>query len=723
MLTGGGRNGNVTPHIGRRRGNMFADARPWVETGRLGRLSSLEDHPRMSATAFTTLPATLSPGARQSADHRAMANAIRILSIDAIERAKSGHPGMPMGAADIATVLFTRFLKFDPTDPKWPDRDRFILSAGHGSMLLYSALHLLGYPEVTLDEIRNFRQIGSLTPGHPEVGLTGGVETTTGPLGQGLANAVGMALAERMLAARFGSGIVDHHTYVLASDGDLMEGIGQEALSLAGHLRLSKLIVLFDANTTSIDGPTSLTVSDDTVARFRATDWSATEVDGHDPEQIAAALAAAQESSLPTLIACRTVIGYGAPNKAGTEAVHGAPLGPQEAALARTNLGCKDPLFHVPEEVVARGRALGARGAEPRAAWQRRYGSLPESERQEFERRIRGELPAHWRELMAEFKAKLLAEPKAMATRAATQIVVDGLTPTVPELIGGSADLTGSVHTKAKGFKPITADDHAQRYIHYGVRENAMGAMMNGLALHGGFVPYAGSFLVFSDYCRPAIRMSALMGLRVIYVMTHDSIGLGEDGPTHQPVEHLASLRAMPNLQVLRPADGMEVLECWELALARQDGPSMLVLTRQSVPQLRTQPTNENLSARGGYVLAEAEGERRATLLATGSEVSIAYEARRLLAEQGIGAAVVSMPCWNLFDRQPQRYRRQVLGGTGVVRIAVEAASGFGWERYLGDEGLFIGMNGFGASGPNQELYRHFGITAEAIAAAVKSRL
>jgi len=652
---------------------------------------------------------------------RRMADAIRALAMDAVEQAKSGHPGMPMGMADAATVLWSRFLKFDPARPDWPDRDRFVLSAGHGSMLLYALLHLTGYPGMTIDELKRFRQLGSRSAGHPEYGHAPGIETTTGPLGQGLANAVGMALAERLLAARFGDGLVDHYTYVIAGDGCLMEGISQEAISLAGHLRLGKLIVLWDDNSISIDGGTDLSTSEDQLERFTAAGWDAARVDGHDPEAVSAAIARARETERPSLIACRTTIAFGAPNKAGTAAAHGAPLGAAEIAGARTRLGWSDPPFVVPPDVARWWRGLGNRGAAAAQAWQQRLAAAPAEARAEFERRMAGALPEALPAALAGIKAKFAAEAPKTATRQASGMVLDALAPVLPELVGGSADLTGSNNTKAKGQTTVTSDHFAGNYIHYGVREHGMAAAMNGLSVHGGIIPYGGTFLVFADYCRPAIRLAALIGLRVIHVMTHDSIGLGEDGPTHQPVEHLASLRAIPNLQVFRPADAVETAECWELALGARQLPSVLALTRQSVPTLRRGAGAENLSARGGYVLAEAEGRRRVTLLATGSEVAVAMAARELLKGSGVAAAVVSLPCWSLFDAQDAAYRASVLGA--APRIAIEAASPFGWERYVGEGGTVLGMTGFGASAPAEDLFRHFGLTAEKLAAAALARL
>ena len=656
------------------------------------------------------------------ADHDAMANALRALAMDAVQKANSGHPGMPMGMADVATVLFTRYLKFDPADPDWPDRDRFVLSAGHGSMLLYGLLHLTGYGDMTMDQVEKFRQLGSITAGHPEHGHATGIETTTGPLGQGIGNAVGMALAERLMAARFGDAVVDHRTWVIAGDGDLMEGISHEAASLAGHLGLAKLCILFDDNHISIDGGTDLSVSDDQLARFTAYGWDAAAVDGHDANAVGAAIEAAMASARPSLIACRTTIGYGAPTKAGTAATHGAPLGDDEIAGARKELGWPHPPFEMPNDVVSAWREAGGRGAAPRAQWAKRLAALDGDRHAEFERLAAGRLPDGWRDAIAEHKRELIKEKPARATRASSGAVLEALTAAVPEMIGGSADLTGSNNTRTKAFTAIEAGDFSGRYVNWGVREHGMAAAMNGMALHGGVIPYAGTFLIFTDYLRPSLRLSALMRQRVIYVMTHDSIGLGEDGPTHQPVEHLASLRAMPNVTVFRPADAVETAECWELALANGTGPSVLALTRQGVPAQRTEDGGENLCARGGYVLAAAEGEARAVLIATGSEVSIAMAARDALQAEGVATSVVSMPSWELFDVQPADYRAGVLGN-GVVRVAVEAAVGMGWERYIGMDGGFVGMTGFGASAPAPDLYRHFNITPDAVADAVRERL
>jgi transketolase len=655
-------------------------------------------------------------------DLRTMANAIRALAMDAVEKAKSGHPGMPMGMADVATVLWTRFLTVDPADPDWPDRDRFVLSAGHGSMLLYALLHLTGFPKMDMGQIARFRQLHSLTPGHPEYGHTPGVETTTGPLGQGLANAVGMALAERMLAARFGKELVDHWTYVIAGDGCLMEGISHEAAALAGHLGLGRLVVLFDDNGISIDGPTKLATSEDVRARFAAYGWHTLAVDGHDPEAVAAALAEAQADPRPSLVACKTIIGFGAPNKQGSESTHGAPLGAAEVAAARERLGWHHPPFVIPEEIYAAWRAAMRKGAEARAAWQARLEAAPADLRATFVKAISGEIAAEVEAAIAAHKAKLFASKPTLATRKASEAALEVLTEAVPELVGGSADLTHSNNTITKATKPIRPGEFGGRYIHYGVREHAMAAIMNGIALHKGFVPYGGTFLVFSDYCRNSIRLSALMGLRVVYVMTHDSIGLGEDGPTHQPVEHLPSLRAIPNLLVFRPADAVETAECWEVALARRTTPSVLALTRQNVPPVRTEPSAENLCAKGGYVLAEAEGGARAlTILATGSEVHLALEARRRLESRGVPTAVVSLPCFELFDAQPPAYRAAVLGV--APRIAIEAASPFGWARYVGSEEDVVAVRGFGASAPAADLFRHYGITTDALVGLAERKL
>ncbi|MBC8020156.1 MAG: transketolase [Methyloceanibacter sp.] len=657
--------------------------------------------------------------ALQAASHQDMANAIRALAMDAVQKADSGHPGMPMGMADVATVLFTRFLKFDAAHPDWPDRDRFMLSAGHGSMLLYALLYLTGYPEMELEELKNFRQLHSRTPGHPEYGHAPGIETTTGPLGQGLGNAVGMALAERLLNRRYGDAIVDHYTYCVAGDGCLMEGVSQEAISLAGHLKLGRLIVLFDDNEVSIDGPTGLAVSDDQIERFKASHWHTARIDGHDPEAIALAIENAKQiTDRPSLIACRTIIGYGAPSKAGTAATHGSPLGEEEVKGAREKLHWHHQPFEVPKPVLAGWRAAGARHRRAYEAWSAAAKRLDASARAGLTDPIDDKVKAAIVAAVAAVKSDFVREGAKLATRQSSQKVLEKLLPAIPGLIGGSADLTGSNGTLTKLHSPIKPGDFAGNYLHYGVREHGMAAAMNGMSLHGGIVPYGGTFLIFSDYCRPSIRLSALMQQRVIYVMTHDSIGLGEDGPTHQPVEHLAALRAVPNLNVMRPADQVECAECWELALLAKATPTILALTRQGVPLLRTAPAAENLSAKGAYVLIEPKGARDVTLIGTGSEVALAVEAAKALEGEGISAAVVSMPCWELFEAQSKSYQNTVLG-VGP-RVAVEAAVPFGWSRWLGPQGAFIGMHGFGASAPAQHLYKHFGITAEAVAAAAR---
>jgi transketolase len=653
---------------------------------------------------------------RPDVSHAEMANAIRFLAIDAVEKARSGHPGMPMGMADVATVLFSRFLKFDPSDPAWPDRDRFVLSAGHGSMLLYALLHLTGYEDMTLDELRAFRQWASKTPGHPEYGHTPGVETTTGPLGQGVATAVGMALAERLMNARFGDDCVDHFTYVIAGDGCLMEGISHEAISLAGHLGLNRLIVLFDDNEISIDGATSLSCSDDQLARFKAMGWSAGRIDGHDPEAIAAAIERARNCDRPSLIACRTIIGFGAPNRQGTEKVHGAPLGDDEAAKTRDALNWPYPPFEIPEAVLAEWRQAGRRGHAARRNWIERTRRLSSDARSPFHDALNRNLPCGYADAMAHLREGFAAERPNIATRQASQRVIDGIAVVLPNLLGGSADLTHSNLTRARTQRPLQPGCFEGSYVHYGVREHAMAAAMNGIALHGGFIPYGGTFLCFADYSRPAIRLAALMGIRVIHVMTHDSIGLGEDGPTHQPVEHLASLRAIPNLLVFRPADAVETAEAWDCALRSQDSPSVLCLSRQALPTFREVAGEANPVAFGAYVVIEPEDGRDVTLIATGSEVSVALEAARLLKKDNVRAAVVSAPCFELLRRQSREYRIAVLGRG--PRIGIEAAVEGDWARWLGDSGEFVGMTGFGASAPAETLYREFGITPEAVATA-----
>lgn len=648
--------------------------------------------------------------------HKPMANAIRALAMDAVEKAKSGHPGMPMGMADVATVLWRHFLRFDPKNPTWPDRDRFILSAGHGSMLLYALSYLTGYDKITIDEIKNFRQLGSHTPGHPERDLEIGAETTTGPLGQGISNAVGFALAERILNARFGDELVDHRTFVIASDGDLMEGISHEACSLAGHLKLGRLIVYYDDNKISIDGSTDLSFTEKVQDRFRAYGWHVLEVDGHD----AAAIALATESALavtdkPSLIACRTIIGFGAPEKQGTSGCHGSPLGESEVAAARKVLGWDAPAFEVSDDILGVWRTVGRRGAAETQEWACRLEQA--SNKAEFKRVMSGALPGGLDAALEALKQKIAADKPKHATRQSSGSVLGALLPLMPELIGGSADLSPSNNTQVKGFGPITAPFYQGSYIHFGVREHGMAAAMNGMALHGGVVPYGGTFMQFADYCRPSIRLAALMKQRVVFVMTHDSIGLGEDGPTHQPVEHLAALRAIPNLLVFRPCDGIETAECWQLALHSEKAPSLLALSRQGLPTVRTGET-ENKSAKGAYVLSEAEGKRDVTIMATGSEVSLALQAQAQLKEKGINAAVISAPCFALFDRQDAAYRQAVLGS--APRIAVEAGIRMGWDAYLGEKGAFIGLSDFGASAPAEVLYKHFGITVDAIVAAAE---
>lgn len=650
-----------------------------------------------------------------------MANAIRFLSADAVQAANSGHPGMPMGMADVATVLFAKHLKFDPTDPHWPDRDRFILSAGHGSMLLYSVLHLAGYADMTMDQLRNFRQLDAKTAGHPEYGHATGIETTTGPLGQGLANGVGMAFAERLMNARYGDDLVDHHTYVIAGDGCLMEGISHEAISMAGHLGLSKLIVFFDDNGISIDGSTDMAVSDDQVARFKASGWDVQSIDGHDHAAIAAAIDAAKASDKPSMIACKTTIGFGAPTKQGTASTHGAPLGDEEIAAARDALGWTSAPFEVPADVMDGWRATGTRSSDDHAAWRQRLAASDKGTA--FQSAIAGDMPNNLNDVILAHKKQVSEDQPKWATRAASGEALNVIVPVVEQLVSGSADLTGSNNTKTPDTASVTTSDFSGRYIHYGVREHGMAAAMNGIALHGGLIPASGTFLVFADYMRGAMRLSALMGQQVAYVLTHDSIGLGEDGPTHQPVETMASLRAMPNFNVFRPCDGVEAAECWQLILENSSGPSGMVCSRQGVPTLRTIHIEENLSAKGGYVYAEAEASaRQVTLIGTGSELQIAVAARDILEAEGIGTAVVSMPCCELFDQQSEEYRVATLGA-GTVRVAVEAAVRYGWDKYIGIGGGFVGMDSFGASAPAGQLYEKFGITADAVVASAKSRL
>jgi len=656
-------------------------------------------------------------------EHSRMANAIRALAMYAVEKAKSGHPGLPMGAADVATVLFTQFLKFDATEPAWPDRDRFVLSAGHGSMLLYALLYLTGNPAMTLDEIERFWQLGSKTPGHPENFHTSGIETTTGPLGQGIATAVGMALAEKMLAAEFGKKIVDHHTYVLCSDGDLMEGVSQEAIALAGHWKLNKLIVLYDDNGISIDGPTSLSDSVDQVKRFKSAGWQAERIDGHDPQAIAAAIKRAQASSRPTLIACKTTIGFGAPSKAGTAKAHGEALGADELKAAKENLGISLEPFSVPDDVLKSWREAGSRGGAARKEWDARYAELGPRKRAEFERRLKHERPSALGKALRTHKKALLASPLNVATRKSSEAAIEAIAAAMPfEFVAGSADLTGSNNNKAKSAVAFSAKTPKGRFIHYGIREHGMAACLNGIFLHGGFAPNGATFLIFSDYARPAMRLSALMGTGAVYVMTHDSIGLGEDGPTHQPVEHLSALRAIPNMRVFRPCDSVEVAEFWERALNRSTGPTVLALTRQNLPQLRTTAPDDNPCAHGGYELVAAKGEAKVSLFASGSEVEIAVAAQKQLAEQGVAARVVSVPSLELLLAQPAD-KRQAIIGHAPVKIAIEAAVRWGWDAVIGIDGEFVGMHSFGESAPYKDLYKHFGITAEAAVSAALKRL
>jgi transketolase len=648
-----------------------------------------------------------------------MANAIRFLSMDAVEKANSGHPGLPMGMADVATVLFTKYLNFDPKAPHWPNRDRFVLSAGHGSMLLYSLLYLTGYEDMSEKDLEQFRQLGSKTAGHPEYGHATGIETTTGPLGQGIANSVGMAIAERKLREEFGSDLVDHHTYVVCGDGCLMEGISQEAIALAGHLRLNKLILFWDNNSITIDGAVSLADSTDQVARFKAVHWNTIEIDGHDPEAIAVAIEAAQKSDRPTLIACKTIIGFGAPHKQGTHKVHGNPLGAEEVAATRKALNWDYPPFVVPDDLLSTWREAGKRSTGTRKAWEDRLATA--GARAEFSRRFACELPAGLDAAIADYKKRLVETNPTVATRKASEDALEVINGLLPETLGGSADLTPSNNTKTSQMQSITPTDFSGRYVHYGIREHGMAAAMNGISLHGGLIPYSGGFLIFSDYCRPPIRLASLMGIRVIHVMTHDSIGLGEDGPTHQPIEQLAALRAVPTLMVLRPADATETAECWQIALKTQNRPSILALTRQNLSAVRTAYSEDNLCARGAYVLAGSD-DAKVTIFATGSEVEIAVAARTTLEDKGASTRVVSVPCVELFFEQSDEYRRSIIGNS-PVKVAVEAAVREGWDAFIGSDGAFVGMKSFGASGPYKDLYKHFGITPDAVVAAAQAKL
>lgn len=666
------------------------------------------------------MPDTTAPVPAPKDPHlRKLANCIRFLSMDAVQSAKSGHPGMPMGMADIAAVLFSEFMKFDSKDPYWYDRDRFLISNGHGSMLLYSLLYLTGYEDMTIDEIKNFRQIGSRTAGHPEYHHATGIETTTGPLGQGLANGVGMALAERIMNAKFGDDLSNHYTYVFHGDGCLMEGISQEAIALAGHLKLGKLIYFWDDNSISIDGATSLAESDDHQARFHSANWHVLQIDGHDTDAIRAAIIEARKvTDRPSMIACKTIIGFGFPTKAGTQKAHSDAPGEEEIAGARKLLDWSSPPFEIPNDLLEAWRSIGSKGQNARMAWAVRVQTANGEIRAEFERRMKGALPHDWRKAIEAAKSELLASEKDMATRQASGTVLNHLAEVVPELIGGSADLTPSNNTKAKSQLEIAPGQYAGSYIHYGVREHGMAATINGIALHGGLIPYGGTFLTFSDYARPAIRLAAMMEIRSIFVMTHDSIGLGEDGPTHQPVEHLSALRAIPGLAVYRPGDPIETAECWEAILDAPRRAALIALSRQPMPLLRRDPGSENLSAKGGYVLLEAEGgERQLTIMATGSELHLAVQARDRLQARGIRTAVVSMPCRLLFEAQTPEYKRKVLGA-GSARVAVEAAVQDSWDRYLGFNGRFVGMHSFGASGKIDDVYNKFGITVDAVVKA-----
>lgn len=644
-----------------------------------------------------------------------MADSIRFLAAEAIEKAKSGHPGMPLGMADVATVLFTKFIKLNPNDARWFDRDRFVLSAGHGSMLLYSILYLLGYPDISIEDIKNFRQLGTKTAGHPEYGHLAGIDMTTGPLGQGISSAVGMALAERKLNAKFGDKLCNHYTYVIAGDGCLMEGISEEAISLAGHWKLNKLIVFWDNNNITIDGTVDKASSVDQIKRFQAVGWNTIETDGQDQEAIAQAIIKAQKSDKPTLIACKTTIGFGAPSKCGTSSCHGSPLGTEELEAMKKQCGWNSAPFEVPENALKAWREAGNRCLSEYEKW-----SKEASLNNEFNEIINNRLPKNWDKELNKLKRQAIGEQLKVATRKASQMCLEKIVPSIPQIVGGSADLAASNLTFVKGMQTITADDYSGNNVMYGIREHAMAAIMNGMALHGGIIPYGGTFFVFSDYMRPSIRLAALMGLRVIYVLTHDSIGVGEDGPTHQPIEHLASYRAMPNVLMFRPCDVVETAEAWQVAVTSEKTPSLLALSRQGLPMLRKH-YEENMVSKGGYVISKANGKRQATIIATGSEVSIAIEAQSKLREEGIETAVVSMPCTELFDQQPEQYRKQVLGDE--LRVVIEAASPFGWEKYCGENGKIIGIDSFGASAPAGELYNHLELTAKHIVEEVAKHI
>ncbi|MGV0879330.1 transketolase [Martelella sp. FLE1502] len=652
--------------------------------------------------------------------HNRMANAIRFLSMDAVQKANSGHPGLPMGAADVATVLFTRFMRFDPKNPNWPNRDRFVLSAGHGSMLLYSLLYLLGYEDMTIEDIKNFRQLGSKTAGHPEYGHACGIETTTGPLGQGIANALGMAIAERKLANEFGDELMDHYTYALCGDGCLMEGISQEAISLAGHLKLNKFVLFWDNNSITIDGAVSLADSTDQIARFKACNWHTIDIDGHNPDEIAAAIEEAHKSDKPTLIACKTTIGYGAPKKAGTNKAHGSPLGDEEIAATRKALGWEYPAFEVPEEILDAWRVAGLRSTKMRVEWEKKLDAAKADVKAEFNRRFAGDLPGSFDRAIQKYKKELAEEKPTLASRKSSQNALEVINGVVPETIGGSADLTGSNNTNTSQTAPIKPDDFSGRFMHWGIREHAMAAAMNGIALHGGLIPYSGGFLIFSDYCRTSVRLAALMGIRVIHVWTHDSIGVGEDGPTHEPVEQMASLRAVPNLLMFRPADATETAECWQLALESKHAPSGIALTRQNLPAVRTHYSEKNLCATGAYDLIPAN-DAEVTIFAAGSEVGLAVEAQKKLSDKGIATRVVSVPCMELFFDQPEDYQKAIIGNS-PIKVGVEAGVRMGWDAFIGTDGIFIGMTGYGASGKGEALFEHFGITADAVVKAVEKK-
>ncbi len=654
---------------------------------------------------------------------RQLANCVRFLSIDAVERANSGHPGMPMGMADVATILFTEFLKFDAKNPKWLDRDRFILSAGHGSMLIYSLLHLTGHDDISIEDLKNFRQLGAKCAGHPEYDHLAAIETTTGPLGQGLANAVGMALAEKLLAARLGENVINHKTFCLAGDGCLMEGISQEAISIAGHLQLNKLILLWDNNSISIDGKTSITTSENMKLRFESCGWNVIQIDGHNFDEIKKSLAEAQNSDRPTMIDCKTTIGFGSPNKANSEKAHGSPLGAEEIKKTRESLNWQYAPFEIPQELKEKWLEAGKRSQKSFKEWQEKFAQLDEKKSDEINRILNKELPQDFTKKIADFKEKIFSEKSKQATRKSSQNALEFLTAELPELIGGSADLTESVLTKTSQTKPISKSDFSGRYIHYGVREHAMGAIMNGLALHNNFIPYGGTFLVFSDYMKPAIRLAALMKQQVIYILTHDSIGLGEDGPTHQPIEHLAMLRGIPNLKVFRPCDTYETIDCFEQALSTKKSPSAIILTRQNLPFLSVE--NNSSCKFGGYVISAEDFGRKldVVIIATGSEVSIAVESKEKLRSDGINVRVVSMPCVELFEKQSEEYKNQILGEKNILKVAIEAGISQGWHLFIGQDGIFIGMNDFGASGKAEDLFKHFGITADETCKRIVERL